>query len=113
VFAGELLTYTDPRPEVEEGANARPGDAAERHKNASPGAALEAGYATGIAMDRFAQVKECAAELAAAVEGDMWAGASIAEQMRTLLGAWRCLGSSFLLVGHIPWRGTVIIGCVV
>ena len=51
---GELLTYTNPRLEAEEGANARLGDAAERHENASPGAALEAGYAAGIATDGLA-----------------------------------------------------------
>ena len=84
VYKGELLTYTNPRLEAEEGANARPGDAAERRENASLGAALEAGYAAGIAVDRLAQVKECTAELVAAVEGDAQAGASTAERMHML-----------------------------
>ena len=101
VYTGELLTYTNPRPEAEEGANARLGDAAERCKNTSPGAALEAGYAAGIAADGLTQVKERAAEPVAAAEGDVQAGASMAERMRTLPGAWRCPGSSLLLVGHI------------
>ena len=105
----ELLTYTNPRPEAEEGANVCLGDAAERHENASLGAALEAGYAAGIAVDRLTQVKERAAELVAAAEGDMLAGARIAERMCMLLGAWRCLGSSLLSVGHISWRATVTI----
>ena len=84
VYTGELLTYTNPRPEAEEGANARPGDAAERRKNASPGAALEAGYAAGIAADGLARVKERAAEPVAAAEGNARAGASTAERMHTL-----------------------------
>jgi len=90
VFAGELLTYTDPRPEAEEGGNMCPGDAAERRENASPGAALEAGYVTGIAADGFVQVKEHAAEPAATAEGDAQAGPSTVEQMCTLPGAWQC-----------------------
>ena len=84
VYTGELLTYTNPRPEAEEGANARPGDAAERRENASPGTALEAGYAAGIAADGLARVKERAVEPVAAVEGDAQAGASTAERMHTL-----------------------------
>ena len=67
---GELLTYTNPRPEAEEGANTHPGDVAERHENASLGAALEVGYVAGIATDGLAQVKEHAAEPVAAAEGD-------------------------------------------
>ena len=90
VYTGELLTYTNPRPEAEEGTNVCPGDAAERCENASPGAALEVGYVAGIATDRLVQVKERTAEPVAVVEGDAWAGASMAERMRTLPGAWRC-----------------------
>ena len=90
VYTGELLTYTNPRPEAEEGAKARPGDAAERRENASPDAALEVGYATGITADGLARVKERAAEPVAAAEGNARAGASTAERMRTLPGAWRC-----------------------
>ena len=77
----------NPRPVAEKGTNARPGEAVERRENTSPGAALEAECVTGTAVDGFMQVKECAAEPAAAAEGDAWAGASTAEQMRTLLGA--------------------------
>ena len=113
VSAGELHTYTNPRLGAEEGANAHPIDMAERRDNASPGTALEVGYATGIAADRFAQVKERAAEPAAAAEGDAQVGASTAERMCTLPGAWRCLGLSLLLVGHISSRRTIMIGCVV
>ena len=101
VYTGELLTHTNPRLEAEEGANAHLGDAAERCENASLGAVLEAGYAAGITADRLAQVKERAAELVAAAEGDAQVGASMVEWMRTLPGAWRCPGSSLLLVGHI------------
>jgi len=45
-------------------------------------------------------VKERAAESGAAAEGDVLVGASIAEQMRILPGAW-CLGSSSLIASHI------------
>ena len=77
----------NPRLVVEKGANACPGEAAERHKNMSPGTALEAECVTGTAVDGFAQVKECAAEPAAAAEGDARAGASTAERMHMLPGA--------------------------
>ena len=70
VSAGEVLTYTNPRPAVEEGANACPSEVGERRENASPRNALEGGCATGTAADGFAQVKECAAEPVAAAEGD-------------------------------------------
>jgi len=87
VSAGEVLTYTNPRPAAEEGANARPSEAGERRENASPSNALEGGCATGTTADGFTRVKEHTAELVAAAEGDAWAGASTAEQMRTLPGA--------------------------
>ena len=77
----------NPRPVAEKGANARLGEAAERRENASPGTALEAECVTGTAADGFAQVKERAAEPAAAAEGDVRAGASTVERMRTLPGA--------------------------
>ena len=67
---------------AEGGANAYPGGAAERRKNASPCAAPESGYASGSAVDQSAQVKECAAEPGAAAEGDAHAGASLAARMR-------------------------------
>jgi len=88
LFPGELLAYTNPRPVAEEGAKANLGGAAEGRRNAGPGAALDAQCATGTAADRFAQVNECAAEPGAAVEGDALAGASIAERMCRLPGAW-------------------------
>jgi len=72
---------------AEEGANARPSEVGERRENASPSNALEGGCATGTAADGFAQVKECATEPVTAAEGDARAGASTAEQMRTLPGA--------------------------
>ena len=81
---GELLTYTNPRLEAEEGANARLGDMAERCENASLGTALEVGYVAGIAADGLAQVKERAVEPVAVAEGDAQVGASTAEQMHML-----------------------------
>jgi len=60
---------------------------AEKGTNASPSTALEGGCATRTAMDGFTQLKERAAELVAAAEGDAQAGASTAEQMHMLLGA--------------------------
>jgi len=74
----------NPRPVAEEGANMRPSEAGERHENASPSTALEGGCATRTATDGFAQVKECTAELVAAAEGVVRAGASTVEQMHTL-----------------------------
>ena len=88
VSVGEFLAYINPRPAVEEGANAIASKAGERHGNASPSNALEGGCATGTTADGFARVKERAAELVAAAEGDVWVGASTAERMRTLPGAW-------------------------
>jgi len=88
VSAGEVLTYTNPIPAAEKRANARPSKVGERRENASPSTALEGGCATGTAADGFARLKERAAEPVAAAEGDARAGASIAERMRTLPGAW-------------------------
>ena len=70
-------------------------------------------YATGTATDGFTQVKECAAEPATVAEGDMLPGASTAEHMRMVPGAWQCLGSSLLITSHITWRGIIMQGCVV
>ena len=75
---GELLVNINPRLAVEKGAKANLGRAVERRRNAGPGTALEAQYATGIAVDRFMQVKECAVEPVTAAEGDVQAGASTA-----------------------------------
>jgi len=111
VSPGELLAYTNPKPAAEEGAKVNPGRAAERCRNAGPGTALDAQCVTGTAADRFAQVKERAAEAAAAAEGDAQAGASTAERMRRL-AAWRCPGSSLLIASHISRRGIVMQGCV-
>ena len=88
LFLGELLAYTNPRPAAEEGAKANLGGAAEGRRNTGPGTALDAQCVTGTTADGFAQVNECAAELGTAVEGDALAGASIAEQMHRLPGAW-------------------------
>jgi len=91
VSLGELLAYANPRPVAEEGAKANLGRAAEMRRNAGPDAALEAQCTIGTAADGFVRVKERAAELGAAAEGDALAGASIAEQMRMLPGAARVL----------------------
>jgi len=102
---GELLTYTNPRPEVEEGANVHLGDVAERRKNASPGIVLEAGYAAGIAADRLVQVKERIAEPVAAAEGDAQAGASTVERMHMLLDAAFSIKNQlvqYLVSAHLP-----------
>ena len=86
-------TTADGFTQVKECAKANPGGAAESCKNAGPGAVLEAQCATGTAADGFAQVKERAAEPATVAEGDALAGASTAERMHMLPGAWRCPGS--------------------
>ena len=62
----------------EGGTNVRLSDAVEKGANARPGAPLEDGYTCGTAPDGFARANECAAEPAAAVEGDARAGASTA-----------------------------------
>jgi len=74
VSLGELLAYANPRPVVEEGAGANPGRAVERCRNMEPGTVLEVQCAIGTTTDRFMQVKERAAELGAAAEGDALAG---------------------------------------
>ena len=63
---------------AEGGANACPCKAAGKGGSTSPGATLEGGYASGTAVDRFAQVKEPSAEPAAAAEGVTRAGESAA-----------------------------------
>ena len=78
VFTVELFTYANHRLAAEGGTNKWLGKGAEIHENASLGAVLEAGHATGTAMDRFVPVKECAAELGTAAEEDACAGASAA-----------------------------------
>jgi hypothetical protein len=88
--SGNVPICLDASPVAESGANARPGEAAERCENASAGTALEDGYASGTAADGFPQVKKCAAEPAAAAEGDTRAGASTAARGRALPGVWRC-----------------------
>jgi len=80
--------------------------------NAGPGAALEVQCATGTTTDGFVQVKEHAVEPATVVEGDTLLGASTAECMHMLPGAWRCPGSLLLITSHITWRGIMMQGCV-
>jgi len=63
---------------AEGGANACPRKAAGKGGSASPGATLEGGYASGTAIDWFAQVKEPSAEPATAAEGVVRAGESTA-----------------------------------
>ena len=65
---------------AESGANACPCKAAGKGKKASPGTMLEGRYTSGTAVDRFVQVKEPSAELAAAAEGVARAGASAVAQ---------------------------------
>jgi len=50
-ISGDFPACLNTRPVAERGANARPGDAAERRENASPGAPLRGGCATGTAAD--------------------------------------------------------------
>src|SRR5712691_6228165 len=69
---------SNPSPVADRGANARPGEAAERCANTSTGATLDDGYASGTTADGFPRVKKCAAEPAAAAEGVARAGASTA-----------------------------------
>jgi len=90
VSPGELLAYTNPKPAAEEGTKANLGRAAERRRNVGPGTALDAQCATGTAVDGFMQVKERAAEAAAAVEGDAQVGA--------MLRSWAYAGCIF----HFP-----------
>jgi len=107
VSLGELLAYANPRLVAEEGAKANPGRAVERCRNMGLDAALEVQCMIGTTADGFVQVKECAVEPGAAVEGDALAGASIVERMHMLPSAW-CPGSSSLIASHILWRGTVM-----
>jgi len=84
----EVLACASPEPAEEGGANAGPEKAAKSRKRAGPGEALEGAYAAGITVDRFVQAEEHVVELGTAAEGDAQAGASTAEQMHMLLGAW-------------------------
>ena len=74
----DVLAYLNPVPEAEGGANACPSNAAEKGANTRLGVLLEGRYACGTTPDGFARVNECAAEPAAAVEGDARTGASTA-----------------------------------
>ena len=80
----EALVCASPEPAEEGGANADPEEVAQSRERAGPGAALEGGYAAGIAADRFARAEERAVEPGAAAEGDAQAGASTAERVRRL-----------------------------
>jgi len=82
--------YANPGKAAEGGTNALPGQAVGKCENTSLGTVLEVRCVTGTAADGFAQVNEHVAELVAAAEGDVWAGESTVEQMRMLMGAWRC-----------------------
>jgi len=75
-----IPAYANRGTVAESGANACPCKAAGKGEEASPGTMLEGGYASGTAIDRFAQVKEPSAEPAAAAEGVARAGASAAAQ---------------------------------
>jgi len=60
-----------------------PGGAVGKRENASPGTPPEAGCMSGFVVDRSARVKERAAELAAAAEGDARVGESTPVRLRT------------------------------
>jgi len=81
-FSGIVPIGPELTPVAESGANACPGEAAQRCENASAGTALEDAYASGTAADGFPRVRKCAAEPAAAAEGDARAGASTAVRGR-------------------------------
>ena len=79
ISARKVLFYKGPRcasskPVAKRSANARTSEAAQRHENASTSAALGEGLAAGTDVDRFAQVKSCAAGPSAAAEGATRAG---------------------------------------
>jgi len=76
VVWADVPAYPNPVLAAEGGANALPSDTVEKGANTRPGPPLEGGYASRTAPDGFANVKECAAEPAAAAEGDVHAGAS-------------------------------------
>jgi len=78
VVWADVPAYPNPVLVVEGGANTLPSDAVEKGANARPGPPLEGRYASGTAPDRFVNVKECAAEPAAAVEGDVQQNAKAA-----------------------------------
>ena len=82
-FSGIVPIGLELTPVAESGANTRPGEAAQRCENVSTGAALEDAYASGTAADGFPQVRKCAAEPAAAAEGDTRTGASTAARGHT------------------------------
>ena len=67
---------------AESGVNACPCKAAGKGEKASPSTMLEGRYASGTAVDRFAQVKEPSAEPATAAEGVACVGASTVAQGR-------------------------------
>jgi len=90
VLFGEVPTCASLESVEEGGADAGPVEAAESRENAPVGAALEGGCAAGATADGFAQVERHIVGLAGAVEGDAQSGASTAERMRMMLGAWRC-----------------------
>jgi len=75
-----IPAYANRGTVAESGVNACPCKAAGKGEEASPGTTLEGGYASGTAIDWFAQVKEPSAELAAAAEGVACVGASTAAQ---------------------------------
>jgi len=75
-----IPAYANRGTVAESGVNACPCKAVGKGKKASPGTTLEGRYASGTAIDRFVQVKEPSAELAAAAEGVMCVGASVAVQ---------------------------------
>ena len=79
ISAWKVLFYKGPRcasskPAAKRSANACTSKAAQRHENVSVSAALGEGLAAGTDVDRFAQVKACAAGPSAAAEGATRAG---------------------------------------
>ena len=86
VVWADVPAYPNPVPAAEGGTNTLPSDVVEKGANARPGPLLEGRYASRTAPDGFANVKECTAEPAAAVEGDTHAGASTAGTCRAGAG---------------------------
>ena len=91
VLFGKIPTCASLESAEEEGTDTGLVEVAESHKSTPVGAALEGGCAARATTDRFVQVERRIVGLAGAVEGDVQSGASTAEQMHMMPGAWWCL----------------------
>jgi len=90
VLFWEIPTCASLESVEEGGVDAGPMEAAKSRKSAPAGAALEGGCAARATTDRFVQVERHVVGLAGVAEGDVRLGASTAEQMCMMLGAWWC-----------------------